>query len=302
MSAEPGIPLLSKEESATRFTERIVPQRFAGGISQEHPVLDIVAGQPGAGKSSAEKRACDNRGPGTVIIDADILRTYHPAYQRLVLANDRLAATLTHPEAQRWVQMAKEHCIAHRYNVLLSATMGSPASAGRTIAQFRKAGYQVHLAVLAAHEATSQLNVLTRYQKGRDRGSGRHVPLEVQREAYTGLLDTVDLVDAGCLVDAVQVYQRPDLRRWWRQVYWNELGRSGCWVRPPETRAEVVAARNRPWGPEQIADFSDRGAALSGRLSADLHSDLLSAARAAQEHLAISGEVLDTSGWTTPPA
>ncbi|MCA2215448.1 zeta toxin family protein [Wangella sp. NEAU-J3] len=259
-------------------------------------MLVIVAGQPGAGKTSAEDRVRANLGPGTVTIDADELREHHPAYGQLLITNDQTAATLTHPQVQRWVKMAKDHCIAHRYNVVLSATMGNPDSARRTIYQFREAGYQVYMVVVAVHEATSQLNVLSRYQKGHERAGGRHVPLNEQRQAYTGLLDTVDQIDAGWLVDAVQVYQRPDRQRYWAQIYWNERNQRGRWSQPPETRASIEAARNRPWGAEEIKDFCDRAAALNTCLPQELHSDLLIAVRAAQKHVAISGASLIAAG------
>ncbi|WP_189333022.1 zeta toxin family protein [Actinoplanes ianthinogenes] len=236
-------------------------------------MLVIAAGQPGAGKSNAENWARAALGPGTVKIDADDMRVHHPAYPQLARANDRTVAMLTHRDAQRWTAMAKKYCIANRYNVVFSATFGNPESARSTIEQFRAAGYRVELAVVAVDDATSRMGVLSRYQDMRDgKTPGRYVPPEVQQEAYTGLLSTIDLIDGDRLVDQVHVYQRDGTKR-----YSNELGADGDWVRPPDTRRVIEQIRAQPWSAEQTAAFDDTAKSLARRLPADLRPDLRAA-------------------------
>jgi len=282
VSLDPQHHLLSPEESARRFREQIVPQHLAHGVAQDRPVLVIVAGQPGAGKTAVENRIRADLGGGTVTIDADDMRTHHPDYVPLALRNDRAAAPACHPDASRWVEMAKEHCITGRYNVILSTTLRTASGAQATIDKFKQAGYRVEVAALAVHEATSRVGVLSRYQRARDTvGFGRYVPPAFQRDAYAGLLSALDRIDAGRLADAVHVYQRDGHR-----LYRNELDQHGEWARPPGARAAVEAGRARPWGAREIDAFREQVAFLRARLPQDLHADLLTAARAARDHLA----------------
>lgn len=282
MTAEPESHRLSPQQAAEIFHEVIVPRRLAHGVRQDQPVLVVVAGQPGAGKSAAERRVHAALGEGAVTIDADDMRGHHPDYVALTAANDRTAAMLTHHEAQRWVAMAKEHCIEQRNHVVLSATLGNPESARRHIDQFRAAGYRVELAVVAVDDATSQLGVLDRYQAGRERdGVGRFVPLQVQQEAYTGLLETVAAVDAERLVDAVHVYQRDG-----RQLYGNALDESGRWESSPATRQAVETARDRPWEASAFTAFRESAESLARRLPEDLRPELRAAVGTALSRLA----------------
>ena len=280
-----ALHLLPPEESARRFREQIVPQRLAHGIPQDRPVLVIVAGQPGAGKSVVEDRIRADLGGGTVTIDADDMRTHHPDYVPLALRNDRLAAPATHPDAARWVEMAKDHCISQRYNVVLSTTLRTPEGAQATIAKFRQAGYRVEVAALAVHEGASRLGVLRRYQRGReDAGFGRYVPAAFQRDAYPGLLAALDRIDTDRLADAVRVYRRDG-----RRLYANQLDERGQWAHPPGARAAVETGRALPWTREEIAAFRDQAEYLRDRLPEDLQADLLTAARAARNHIAAAG-------------
>ncbi len=282
MSTEPQSRLLSAQESQRRFHERIVPRYLAHGVPQERPVLVIVAGQPGAGKSAVENRVHADLGGGTVTIDADDLRPTHPDYVPLALENDRTAAPATHADASRWVEMAKDYCISNRFNVVYSTTMRGAEFAEQDINRFKQAGYRVEVVALAVHEATSRLGVLSRYQQGReDVGFGRYVPDAFQRDAYAGLLSSLDHIDDRHLADAVHIYLRDGTR-----VYTNELDDNGEWAHPAGSRAAVEEARGRPWNHEEIQAFRDRAAELAHQLPADLHGDLLAIAETAREHVA----------------
>lgn len=285
MTFDPQAHRLPPEESARRFHEQIVPQRLAHGVPQDRPMLVIVAGQSGAGKTTVEHRVHTDLGGGTVIIDADDMRTHHPDYVALAMRNDRLASAACHPDASRWVHMAIDYCIASRYNVVLSTTLRTAGGAQQIIDRFRGAEYPVEVAALAVHEATSRLSVLRRYQRGReDVGFGRYVPSAFQSDAYAGLPSSLDRIDAGRLADAVHVYRRDG-----RRLYSNELNQHGEWIRPPAARAALETGRALPWGADEIRTFREQAEYLRARLPEDLHGDLLTAARAARNHLAATG-------------
>jgi len=293
VNADPSAHLLPLEESRRRFDEQIVPQRLAHGVRQERPVLVIVAGPPGSGKTAVENRVRADLGGGAVVVDADAMRIYHPDYVTLALRNDRLASPATHPDATRWANMAVAHCIEHGYDLVLSTTLRTAATVDYLSSRVRPAAYRIEIAALAVHEAASRLGVLRRYQDGRDdAGFGRYVPTAFQQDAYGGLLSALDRVDDARLADVVNVYRRDG-----HLLYHNELGPGGDWVRPPGARAAVEAGRARSWSAEEITVFLAQAEGLRARLPADLHEDLRIAVQAARDHIAASGGTPDVGGF-----
>lgn len=251
------------EETARRiFTGRIVADLLVGTPSKD-PIVVFVAGQPGAGKSRVQAAMRKRLRPVTVVeIDADDMRSYHPAYERLALADDRTAAALTHPTAQLWVHMAVDHVITQRLNAVVAATFSSSQRVAEKITRFREAGYRVEVAYLAVDDCRSRLSVLARYQQQRATyGYGRYVPPEVQAEAYTSLLSTAELIERDSLADTVYVFSRDG------ELAGNRAHSTGA-------SQMIGAVRSRPWTAEQTMHFSDTALELRKVLAEDLQSVL----------------------------
>ncbi|BBH68364.1 hypothetical protein ACTI_50490 [Actinoplanes sp. OR16] len=275
--------MISEEEAVRRFHERIVPRFLSHGVPRDQPVLVIVAGQPGAGKTAVEDRVGATLGTGAVTIDADKFRPVHPDFIPLVTRDDRAASQATHGDAVRWVGMATRHCIEQRYDVVLSTTLRTPEAARSVLGEFRDAGYRVEVVAMAVHETASRLSVLSRYQEGRaDVGYGRYVPESFQRDAYAGLLSTMEHVEREHLADAVHVFLRDGT-----QVYGNALGADGRWVSPPGARAAVETGRARPWSPAEIEQFEGRAGELAEQLPPDLRGELRAVTEDARDRLVV---------------
>jgi UDP-N-acetylglucosamine kinase len=271
---------LGSAELRRIFVERIVPGLLAGQ-PQPEPVLIIVGGQPGAGKSRAQDTIIEQLGRRqAVVVDADDLRPYHPRYDSLALEDDITAAARTHPAASQWVDMALSYTIEQRYDIVYSTTMNSPEGTAARIAQARQAGYHVQAVIVGIHGARSRLGILDRYQSGHEmNGYGRYVPAEIHQRAYPGLLATADRIDREHLVDAVHVFLRSG-----EQVYHNSV-HDGRWQQPAATRHAIEQARALPWTADEIAQFRDVAASLASRLPAELRADLAQAIATAHEHL-----------------
>lgn len=250
---------ISAEQSRGIFLNSIAPSLFAEGISTESPTVLVVAGQPGSGKSTAEKALITSRaGAAIVTIDADELRPHHPSYRKLAEANDLTAADLTHHAASDWVDMAIEHGISQRFDALISATLGNSESAAAMIGKFLNAGYRIEIAFVAVDDARSGLGVLSRYhQQRRALGVGRYVPPHIQKRAYTGLPHTAEMIDQERLAESVRVYSRDG-----RSLYSNSL-EDGAWKHPARTRSAIVSERTRPWSRAEITQFLTTATELS---------------------------------------
>ncbi|WP_432983087.1 zeta toxin family protein [Dactylosporangium sp. CA-233914] len=261
--------VLPLDEAERIFTDDIVPERLTG-TPQQQPVAVFVVGQPGAGKSVAQAAVLARLGrTDAVAIDVDDLRTYHPRYEELALADDRTAAAYTQRDAQRWLRMSIAEATSRRYDIVLSTTFADPGHAEALINRFRALAYAPQVAILAVHELHSRLGVLDRYQADRVLlGYGRYTPPDYQRTAYAGLLATADRIDQHRLADVVHVYQRNG-----HELYRNQLI-DGLWQQPPATRTAVEQGRAASLASTGTTDLFTRAAVLAPTLPDELRPDL----------------------------
>lgn len=239
------------------YRERIRPLLIRGE-PWPAPRVTIMGGQPGSGKSYAMAALPDSQRAG-VIIASDRLRVHHPMWPDLLRQDDTTAGTYTSHDARGWVADAIRDAIGARLNVIFDTASDDPDRVRRIIGQFRAGGYAVDMAFVATPSAVSRLSVLSRYQDERDAtGGGRYVA-DPDR-SHPGVLATAAMVDQYRLVDSVTVYSRSG------QLYRNELGPDGQWVRAPGTAAVIEAERERPWTRAESENFQRAATDLSRRM------------------------------------
>ena len=183
---------------------------------------------------------------GAISIDADEMRTYHPAAESLKNEDDRTAAMHTHPDAAAWVSQAIDTAIRERCHVVLDGTMGSPKSVMQRLKHFEDEGYAIEVRVLAISRRRSWLNVLRRYEDEKSRrGAGRMTPREVHDEAYDGLVKSIEQLASQSDV-RLRVYSRD-----------KEVFDSNANPNRPDAPHVLTAERNRPWTPAEKDTYSD---------------------------------------------
>jgi predicted ABC-type ATPase len=233
----------------------------------------VVAGQPGSGKSSLQNELKKQLGLTMAVkIDTDEFRVYHPRWLHLSRLDDRTAADRTHIDAKRWTAMAVNHAATQRYDIILSATLKSPLTARRLLSALREADYHIIVAVIAVHASISRLSILNRYMRQRAlQGFGRYVPGEMHDSAYTGVLESVDLIDSSTLADEVMVLSRNRVDDF---TYHNYLDSVGQWRRPAGTRQSILWERERRWLVEDYQWFQQIDIELRETLPSDLLPEL----------------------------
>lgn len=243
MAMNPDRFRLDEVQHQAIFEQRIKPDLFADVKPSSLPVAVVFGGQPGAGKSAAvgaavnELAACG----GAVQIIGDDLRDYHPAYVRLMRADDKTAAFYTDRDTGRWVEKAIAEAKVRRVNIVIEGTMRDGDKVAATMNGLRGAGYQIEARALAVPWCLSEQGIMQRYENQKaDRGAGRMTTEQAHRAAYEGMLQTLDRVEQEKLADRVTIY-----RRGAEVIYSNEV-QDGQWVRTPQARAVVEAERARP--------------------------------------------------------
>lgn len=247
---------LSERENERIFQEDIKPYLLATSIGtlerQEKPIMTMVGGQPGAGKSRSMDSVKDDLATngGALEIAADDLRKFHPLNDELMRKDDRSAANFTHADASLWAEKAERFAREQRFHVVLEGTMKTPENTVSKFKEYIDAGYYTEARIIATPERVSWQGVLARYEQQKaDSGAGRMTPKEIHDVAASGVLASVEKLQNEGMVDRIRVD-----RRGADQIYFAVLKSDGTWdAAQPEANARraIEAERNAPWTPKQ---------------------------------------------------
>ena len=291
--------LLEPKDNERIFRTRIIPGELSAATQQQHPIVVFIGGQTGAGKTAVADmitNALGRRG-GFINANMDFYTPYHPHYPRLARADEATASALVRPDTESWWVRAQEHAIRMRYDVVIETAMRSAAEFEELTGRFRRAGYQIDVAVMAVPSALSRLGVLSRYLgEVASTGVGRYVSPQVHDECYEGVARACRAVDTQDHADSVFLFRRDTSTAYRNQCH------DGAWQAPAGTAEALEAERSRPWDDQEIAWF--RGAfARAAEAVDDAHrADLEGVARLARPLLADSPVELKGSAPVGPPA
>jgi hypothetical protein len=231
---QPAPDVLSEADNERIFQEQIVPNLLAGRPRQQEPVVVIVGGQTGAGKTAVTQMVKDRLGDPDdfVNINMDFYNPHHPGYERISREDEHGASGRIRPDGDRWWSQAHAYAIEHRNDVVLESAMLNPSEFEDLARQFRDAGYRVEVVLLAVPEALSALGILRRYWLARRAGGrGRIVTRNDHDATYRGVRRGAAAIDATNIADQVVVH-----RRGGQVIYQNQRGPSGEWEQPRRRR------------------------------------------------------------------
>ncbi|MEV0385650.1 zeta toxin family protein [Nonomuraea sp. NPDC050643] len=156
---------LSSGEHARVFAETIVPEALDVAAPSPAPVVVIVAGEQGSGRTTRARQVVRDRPApgGWEVIDPEAFLAYHPYSWDLVLHDDAAAGDRVMADALGWCALAVERAIARRADVVLEAGADRDGEVDAYAAVFRDAGYRVEVEVTAVPEAVARLRLLVRY-------------------------------------------------------------------------------------------------------------------------------------------
>ncbi|MFC9620049.1 zeta toxin family protein [Streptomyces sp. NPDC056930] len=265
---------LTETQIRDRFEERVRGFIFDEHRTSDHPVLVMVGGQPGAGKTMAMQAAEHRHAAGDIIaLTADDLRPLHPRYEDLMRDDPLLMVDATTQATSVWMQMAYEYARNpdHQYSLMMEGTFRDPAATLLDAQRFAEAGVSVELVALSVRQERSRLDALHRYLPAAHAQPGRWVFADRHDEAYRMVAATVEAAEASPHIQRVTVTNRSGA-----DLYVNGRGPDGRLTAEARGAQVVEEERNRPFPPEEARSWLTR------------YAETLIA-------FAIAGEVNDTS-------
>ncbi|WP_425824610.1 zeta toxin family protein [Streptomyces fractus] len=283
MSAAP-LPAAAHREV---LAERILPRALQGAVPQRRPVAVVVAGQPGAGKTTLADllhAALERRG-GAVRVSRDLYKSAHGAYPELLAADVRTAGSQVRPDTRAWQHAVEEAACRDRFDMVVESALADPDEFRDQAAALRAAGYRVEVVALAIPEAVSQLGVLDRYLRAADEDR-RFVAWENHDGCAAEMLRTLDTIERERLADRICVVRRGAI-----PLYDNELT-DGSWKRAPRAARVVAGERARPWDAQETAVFRRELADADRRVHHGLLGD--------DQRLAVARDAERAAAWSEP--
>lgn len=216
-------------EQVVEITKKIFDKltfNVPGG--KKTPVMVIIGGQPGAGKTGLMTYTNKELGPETVIVDIDDFRNYHPYIDEIKKKYPDYYVDFTAKFISDVSHEITPMLIDNRFNMILHKTLGGPAVIEDTVIPALNAGYFLALRVMAVSALQSKLSALGRTQDIRDYvGMTRWVNKEHHDSVYYGMLDVIDMFEKDKLANVVEVFMRGEQEEIPKRVYTNIIEPDG---------------------------------------------------------------------------
>lgn len=211
MNEEEILQKYKLSEAEHDFYYDIIKRTYTSGkIPTKDPIVVIIGGQTGAGKSSligysTEMFSDDN----VVIINSDEIKPFHPKSEEIARLYPKLYTKITDQESNTWTSRLFEELRREGYNMIFEGTMKNNRIADESIPELQQLGYTVIVRGLAVCELESRMSILERYEgQVSKKGWGRLVVTEHHNQTYRGMPNTIDYIEQNGKYDILEIFAR----------------------------------------------------------------------------------------------
>ncbi|MEU1409070.1 zeta toxin family protein [Streptomyces sp. NPDC005728] len=281
--------MLSEQESLDVLRRVVLPAATRSAVAQPRPVVVVVAGQPGAGKTQIADlvQAVLHRRGGAVRVGRDLYKPAHRHYAGALDSDVRTAGALVRPDTARW-QAAVEDVVRERgFDAVVESALADPDDFRASSRAYRAVRHRIEVVAVATAEALSQVGIVDRFLTEDAFGGGRYVSWENHDTCAKNMLATLAAIEDEQLADRVTVVRRDGT-----VLYANELNPDCGWRRRPAAARAVQRERSRPWTAPETASFRRELARTDRRVHAELVSE--------DRRLAVQRDTERAAAWSEP--
>ncbi|PGH40461.1 MAG: hypothetical protein CRN43_02835, partial [Candidatus Nephrothrix sp. EaCA] len=184
---------LTEKERDNIYTKKIYRKYFKSPTAAPSPSFHLLAGQPGAGKTTLQEYIEYNLAePPPIVLNIDDLREFHPRYNELLASSDLptviAAPKLVNEDSLYWFGRLLNDALSFPCSIILDTALGG-ATAGenfsKSVENIHNHGYSLHFNVLAVSKEVSTLGVYLRFLRQiKDKGIGRMVSVKDTHDLY----------------------------------------------------------------------------------------------------------------------
>lgn len=125
----------------------------------------VLGGQPGAGKTGLQEIMKEKCNGNLIILNGDEFRELHPDFDKLQEKYGKDSVDYTGKFSGQMTEALINKLKSEHYNVLVEGTLRTSEVPLKTCADFKAAGYDVVLGVIAVKPQISFLSTVLRYEK-----------------------------------------------------------------------------------------------------------------------------------------
>ena len=247
-----AVPYKLEPDVFSRVYETILDAYARNRASLQFPRLAIIAGQPGAGKSTVTGIITESFGVAAepVIVNFDDLRNFHPAAQEIFQHHPFEMAVYTNEDTWVWTDQMLQHVRAEKNNVLYESTLRVANPVEVIIQAFQNEGYAVDLHALAVNAKLSIQGIYERFENQLDFAvAPRWTSIEFHDACYVAFPANVGHLESGSGLERVAVYKRNG-----SAVYLN----ANTTTQPSGSEQAILAERARDWDLESKQGFLEK--------------------------------------------
>lgn len=261
---------LSESDIAEIWEDELQPEVFQGARPSKEPILVLLGGQPGAGKTHAQRRVQQMYGESDLVkIIGDDYRSAHPDYLHTLNTDPLRMPDVTAAAAGKWVELAIDHALNQRYGVVVEGTWRNPDVPLATLRKALDAGFRVHAVILGVAQEHSRLQCMMRYYFDLDRGKpARWTPPTAHDVSYERCPGTFELLTTTPGVDRTAMLTREGLVAYSKWLSGTRDGQGA--------RRSVETERERIWSRIEASEwlgFLDRARRFRELTSTDREAE-----------------------------
>ncbi|UYQ92191.1 zeta toxin family protein [Chitinophaga horti] len=197
------------EKISDAILQQIIADRTTGKTAVDQPVMTMIGGQPGAGKTTLQKQVEAERNGNVVVCSADEIRSYHPHARAILMEHENYYAEITSGQARDWNARLASHCHHNKLNYVIEVTYRDPNLINNRLKLCKETGFHSDLRILAVSPTLSLLGIHLRYEMSKlFTGSGRYVSRAFHDDCYNRLPSSLKAITQQAQYDQLGLYAR----------------------------------------------------------------------------------------------